>query len=228
MATSGSSDFSYNRDQIITAALRKIGVVAQGETPTATQISEAAEALNIMVKAFIAYDGMPLWKKAEHSLTLVASTASYTVSSRLLKVVQAYSRTSGIDTPIEINTREEYNRLSDKTSTGEPVSIYHDPRRASSIIKVWPVPDATIAASTTIELTYVAPYEDFDASTDDADFPQEWYEALVYNLADRLAPEYGIPIEERRVLKQEATMYKQLAESWGSEEGSLYFTCDWR
>ena len=47
--TSGTTTFSITRDDIIKAALRKIGVVAQGETPTTDQITEAAFALNLMV-----------------------------------------------------------------------------------------------------------------------------------------------------------------------------------
>ena len=60
MATSGSTNYATNRDALITGALRVIGAVAQGETPTATQINEGAEALNFVVKAWHA-DGMPLW-----------------------------------------------------------------------------------------------------------------------------------------------------------------------
>lgn len=227
MATSGNANYTYNRDQIITAALRKLGVVAQGESPSATQISEAAEALNLMVKAFVT-DGMPLWKISEHNLTLVASTASYTIGSRLLKVVQSYRTTDSVDTPLRIITRDEYNRLGNKISTGYPVSIYHDPRRTDSIVTVWPVPDSTVASNTTVKLTYAAPYEDFDASTDDPDFPQEWFEALVYGLADRLAPEYSIPLADRKMIKDEAKMCKAVAESFGTEEGSMFFQADWR
>jgi len=227
MATSGNSNYSYNRDQIITAALRKLGVVAQGETPSNDQISEASEALNLMIKTFTVI-GMPLWKIGEYSLTLVDAQATYSIATRLNKVVQAY-RTDGIvDVPLRVITRDEYNRLGNKGSTGIPISIYHDPRLASSEVTVYPVPDATTASTITIKMTYAGVFEDFDASTDDPDFPQEWYEALVYGLADRLAPEYGVHPEERQLIKQEARMYREEAESFGSEEGSLYFQYDWR
>ncbi len=52
MATSGSTDFSVSRDDIIKRALRIIGVLAQGETPTTNQTTEAAVALNGLVKAW--------------------------------------------------------------------------------------------------------------------------------------------------------------------------------
>lgn len=228
MPTSGNSNYTYNRDQIITAALRKLGVVAQGESPSTVQKNEASEALNLMVKAFIA-EGMPLWKIAEYTLTLVADQSSYTVSTRLLKVTQAFrTQNTDLDIPLRIITRDEYNRMGNKTSTGYPIAVYHDPRLSSSIVKIYPTPDTGAASTNTVKLTYQAAFEDFDASTDEPDFPQEWYEALVYCLADRLAPEYGIHPTERRLIKEEAREAKEYAKSFGSEEGSLYFQCDWR
>jgi hypothetical protein len=77
MSTSGSTVFNVTRDQLIAGALRLIGAVGQGETPTANQVTEAAEALNIMVKAWEA-DGMPLWGLAEYNMTLTA-TGNYQV-----------------------------------------------------------------------------------------------------------------------------------------------------
>ena len=44
--TSGLYALSTTRDGIITRALRIIGAIGQGETPTATAITEASEALN--------------------------------------------------------------------------------------------------------------------------------------------------------------------------------------
>lgn len=52
MATSSSTNFILNRDQIINGALRKMGILAQGESPDANMVSEASEALNVMVNAW--------------------------------------------------------------------------------------------------------------------------------------------------------------------------------
>ena len=77
MSTSGSTDFSINRDALISRALRLIGVVAQGETPTTDQVSEAALALNSLVKAWQA-DGMPLWAIKQRVVPLVSGQSTYT------------------------------------------------------------------------------------------------------------------------------------------------------
>lgn len=51
MATSGSVDFSLNRNEIITRAFKKIGILSEGETLTEEQVSDASEDLNLMIKA---------------------------------------------------------------------------------------------------------------------------------------------------------------------------------
>jgi len=78
MATSGSTDFSVSRDDIIKRALRIIGVLAQGETPTTNQTTEAAVALNGLVKAWEA-DGMPLWAIKSFSIPLTTGAATYQI-----------------------------------------------------------------------------------------------------------------------------------------------------
>ena len=60
MTTSNSVDFSISRDDLIEAALKHIAALGDGETPSATQYTEASLLLNMLVKAKMA-DGMPLW-----------------------------------------------------------------------------------------------------------------------------------------------------------------------
>ena len=60
MALSYSFDFTLNRNALITRALRMIGAIAANQEPTAAEISDASESLNLMLKAWQA-DGMQLW-----------------------------------------------------------------------------------------------------------------------------------------------------------------------
>ena len=60
MALSASFDFTVARSDIIPAALRKLGVLAEGQSPSTNQTTYASLALNIMLKSFMA-DGLPLW-----------------------------------------------------------------------------------------------------------------------------------------------------------------------
>lgn len=236
MPTSNSTDFSVTRDDIIKRALRLIGVVAQGETPTTDQTTEAALSLNGLVKAWQA-DGMPLWALKTYSVPLTASTAAYRIgvsqtinTPKPLKIIQAFNHdsNSNIDIPIRIITKQEYNILGNKTSAGNPIQIYYDPQNTYGDLFVFPVPTSVEAAANTIKIIYQRPFEDFDAANDTPDFPQEWYDALTYGLATRLAPEYGVPTADRKMLWQEMTLIKQDALNFGLEEGSLFFRRDVR
>lgn len=236
MSTSGTTSYSTTRDDIIKRALRLVGALAQGETPTPDQVTEAATALNGLVKAWQA-DGMPLWAIKSYSVPLTATVASYRIgvgqtvaTPKPLKITQAYNHntSSNVDIPMRVLTRQEYNMLGNKTSAGNPIQVFYDPQRDYGDLYVFPVPSATDAASNVITITYQRPFEDFDASTDTPDFPQEWFDAVTYGLATRLAPEYGLPIPDRKTLWQEMTIIKQDALNFGLEEGSLFFQVDRR
>jgi len=233
--TSGSTDFSITRDDIIKRALRLIGVLAQGETPTTDQVTEAAFALNGLVKAWQT-DGLPLWALKTYAVPLTAGVASYRIgisqivnTPKPLKVSQAWNHntTSNVDIPMRILTKQEYNMLGNKTSSGNPIQIYYDPQREYGDLYLFPVPSASDVGNT-INIVYQRPFEDFDATTDEPDFPQEWFDAITYGLACRLAPEYGVAMTDRKLLWQEMTIIKQDALNFGLEEGSLFFQRDFR
>lgn len=223
--TSGSYDFSITRDAIISGALRLAGVIAQGETPTASQISDAAVSLNLMVKAWEA-DGLPIWAITTYQITPVAGQTTYTLNNpKPLKAIQAWHHdvNSNVDVPMRIITRQEYNILGNKSTTGIPIQLYFQPNRDDSTVYVFPTPDSSAASQKIINLVCQRPYQDFDAASDTPDFPQEWYEAIKYGLAVRLAGEYNVDIETRKILTQEAMALKHDALSFGNEDGSLYF-----
>ena len=77
-----------------------------------------------------------------------------------------------------------------------------------------------------IELYFHRPFEDFDASGDTPDFPQEHYLPLMLELAALLGPKAGVPIDERKALREEAEYYHQLALQMGTPEESVSFQFD--
>ena len=60
--SSGSTDWTRTRDQIITRALRIVGGVSMGDTPSTSAITEATEALNALVK-YLQTKGVRLWSQ---------------------------------------------------------------------------------------------------------------------------------------------------------------------
>jgi len=235
MATSNSYNYNATRDQIITRALRIIGAIGQGETPSTEAVTEAAETLNDIVKSWAA-DGMQLWCVRDYTLTPVAGTATYTVgvgstinAPAPSKIIQAFTRntTTSKDTPILLITRHEYNMLGNKTQQGTPSQIFYDVPGAiasseiQGTVTVYIVPDTSFAADNTIRFVGVRPLQDFDASTDTLDFPSYWINAVKWGLAAELCFEYGVGLSERQQINQKAQGEKALALSYGTEEGHI-------
>lgn len=229
MAVSGSYDWVLNRDQVITGALRKLGVLASGASATSAQISDGSAALNAIVKA-MAVEGMPLWAITSVTFTVTSGTSSYTIgvgstvnAVAPIRVLQAFYTISGeAQTPLNVINRYDFNKhpVNGTEIEGKPVNLYYQPLRQTGTISLWPVPDDS---TTTVTMHYTRPFQDMDGATDDFDFPAYWIQALVYLLAWALAPEYGLPKAERDALRDEAIFWKNEALSIGTEEGSLYF-----
>lgn len=231
MTTSATTTWSLQRDAVIKGALRKIAVLSGGGSPSASQIADAAEALNAMIKGFQT-DGMPVWAIKEYTFTTTPSTKSYDIgvgktlnTPMPLKVLQAYrvEQSGAVNVPLLVYTHYDYDLLPINAANGEPINVFYQPFSTYGTIRLWPTP---VDSNTTITLVYQRPFEDMTSSTDDFDFPSYWTEALIYGLAWRLSPEYGIPLQDRSLLMKEAEFFHDKALSFGTEEGSLFLQPD--
>lgn len=228
MTTSNTTIYQLGRDDLITAALRKLGVVAQGQTPDTDAIATGAMALN-MVVANLRAIGMPLWTRKTYSFSPIVNQGTYPIgigqafnTTYPLHLLQAYRQDGSSTTKIKMEIIPNYNyNLYPTTSGGIPIQVSYQPFVNYGVLSVWPVPDLD-ATKSVITIIYQAPYQYFNASTDTMDFPEEWYMAIVYKLAVALSPEWGIPLADRQVLMKEAEMYASQAASMGYEDGSLY------
>jgi hypothetical protein len=235
MPTSNSYNYTNNRDQIITRALRIVGAIGQGETPQTAAITEASQALNDLVKAWEA-DGMQLWCVREYQLTPMAGLYYYNVGvgqainePAPTKIIQAWSHNSNTntDTPILIITRQEYNMLGSKFQGGTTSQMFYQPpgnisgTESVGLITLYLVPDANYASNNRILFNGVRPLQDFDSATDVMDFPQYWGNAVTWGLAAQLCYEYGVGLSERGMIERRAEKEKDDALSYGTEEGHI-------
>lgn len=235
MSTSNSTDFNVTRNELIHGALRILGVVGEGQTPTAQQYTDGAEALNYLIKDWENL-GVPIWAIKYQDITLVAGTSLYQIGlgktvnvAKPLKIYQAFRRTiNNVDVPMTILSQQQYNMLGNKTSSGSPIQLYYNAQRDYGEINLFPVPDTASVSTDTVRIYYQRPFEDFDTSTDNADIPQEMLRALKYCLANELAFEYGISQTDRVSLEQRAERYKLEAFAFNAEDTSYYFQIDRR
>lgn len=128
-----------------------------------------------------------------------------------------------VDVPLIRLSRTDFFTLSDKDTSGIPVNFYYDPQLTNTVLHVWPTANATFAKNSTLQLLIKKPFDDMDNANDDFEFPQEWYEAIVYGLAERIAPMIGYPIPDRQLLKMEAGAYLDLALSFDHEQTDVTF-----
>ena len=209
MPTSGSIDFSMTTREVCTYALEELRIVAAGETPTADDMAAVRRRLNLMLKSW-QITGPNLWRQTDGAATLVASTASYTLSPKPHRVIEArYRDTSGRDLPMFEMTRQEYADLPMKTSTGIPTSYYVDYQRAAVTLTVWPVPVS--ATTETIRYTYQRAFEDADTLENDLDIPHEYLETVGTSLAVRCLRLFGKSDDQLRV--REAQLLAEVSQS---------------
>lgn len=223
MATSGSTNFRVNRIQVIDASLRVLGVLRSGDSSNGTQMeTDASEALNLMLKAWQNL-GIQLWTRKQQTVAFTTGTSNTNFKTpgggvnvaTPLRVVSAYRKDTSSDVEMSSLSRDEYDRLSNKSSNGTPTQFFYDYRDTVGDFYIWPAP----SANTNIVVTYHRPFDDMDSDADDLDFPQSWMDAVKWNLAVRLAPEFGRPLTQEIVAL--ATNTLQAAQEAGYEEGSV-------
>lgn len=218
MALSGVRDQADTVADIIADAMTKVSLIRSGETPTSADQATCLRALRNMLRTW-AVKGVRLWLDSEQTVTPVAGTATYALGIRSLEVKQAFRRSNGSDTPLRIYSREEYNRLPDKAASGSPFLLWVDRDRTSTSITLYPVPDAQSAANDSIRITCKLQIQDVTAAAEDIEVPPEWSEALVYNLAVRIGPDFEVT-PRADVVEMAAMLYRDLEGQ--DREPSLY------
>lgn len=233
MATSTTTLWSMSRDSIISKALSKLGVVGEGDTASPTQIADAVDDLNAILAEFQTL-GMPLWKRAELSVPLVTGQREYVIGEGRavnapfpFKLSQANLSVAGSATRLNmvVLAHYDYNNLP-VTTSGTPVQVSYQPFVDYGVLSVWPTPDASVPAGSSIYITYQQPLYKFTTGTETLDCPQEWYNAVIYQLTHVKSDDYSLPLEDRRWFEKQAEKRLVTALSAGTEDASVNFYPD--
>lgn len=222
MAVSGSTSWELTRDQIITQALRKVGALDKTQSADSTDITNCAIALNALIALYNTL-GMPLWKRQEQSVTLVASTGTYTLTGAV-KVPAVYLRNLNSSVQYELENKSEYDIMKlPYSATGVPVSWSFTPNIAEGgTLRIWPLPTSSEATNYQLRVIVQDEFDTFTASGETPDFPAYWTQALIFGLASAISYDYGLPIEDRKELEQKAQRTLAQASSYGDEESSIF------
>lgn len=182
----------------INGALRLLGQLAEGETPSSETSNDALTALNQMLDSW-SIERLAVYSTQEQVFTWPANTTSRTlgpsgnfVGTRPVRVDDAtYFRdaATGISYNIQPVNREQYNGIALKTSTSTyPQVMWVEDTFPNTTITVYPVP--TVALEW--HFVSVTPLAQPAALATTLSFPPGYMRAFKYNLACEIANEFGV------------------------------------
>ncbi len=220
MATSGTTSFNLEIDEVIQEAYNRCGV----RTNSGYDLKRARRNLNILFSEW-GNRGVHLWKVELQTQALTSGTISYAVPSKVSDVLEAYiSTSSGItsstnDISLTKIDRSAYAALPNKGSTGQPSQYYVD-RQINPQIYLYQAPDAV--TYTYLKYYYIARIEDAGAYTNTPDAPYRFLPCMVAGLAYYLSFFKAVDRTQMLKLAYEDEMKRALDED-GSRT-SLYIT----
>ena len=156
--------YTQSRNKVIEGALRVLGVIGAGETPTPEDYDNCSQALNLYIKQ-LQTKGMPLWKVEDLQVPMAIGQNTYAlgptgdvICTRPLRVVMAFIRNpQNQDTTLMCISRQEYMQQGYKPSQGIPNQVYYDPQLNNGVLYVYDTPSAT---GYTIHLQVQMPVDD--------------------------------------------------------------------
>ena len=193
MATSGTTSFDLQIDDIIEEAYERCGM----RTNSGNDLRSARRSLNLLFSEW-GNRGVHLWKVQLNEATLVAGQATYTVATDVNDVLEAYiSSTSTAGNTASTNDisltkidRSAYAALPNKYATGQPSQYYVD-RQTDPTISLYLAPDAS--TYTTLKFYTINRIEDAGSFTNAADVAYRFLpcmcSGLAYYLAQKRAPD---------------------------------------
>jgi hypothetical protein len=188
---------TYTAGEQINRALRLLGVLAEGETPSASVSQDSMMALNQMVESwnterlsvFCTQDQVFTWPSGLISRTL-GPTGDF-VGNRpvLLDDSTYYVGSNGVSYGIKFINQDQYNGIAVKTVTSTfPQVIFVNETYPNVEMYVYPRPTQDLVWH------FISVQELSQPATLATSllFPPGYLRAFVYNLAMELAPEFGV------------------------------------
>ena len=184
---------------LISASLRKIGVLAKGETMLSEDANDGLISLNGLLSSW-SVERLLVNSLTQESFALTIGTASYTIgvggvfnTIRPIKMIESFVRDGQLDYPIMIQSQEFYDQIGYKTTRTIPAVMFVDYAYPLATIKLYPVPDKAYTLFLTAQKALTA----FPTLDTVVSLPDGYERALMYNVAVEMCPEYGIsaPIE---------------------------------
>ena len=159
-------------------------------TISAEQASSGLAQLNWLLKS-LQSDGAPNYRTDSYTVTIPANTPTIQLPFQVIDIQEARWQSSATyERQMQRYEWGEYVVLPNKqaSSSSGPVVFYFNKARDFSSLTIWPVQ----SVATTINYTAARIIDDINGLNDTLDIPQEWTEAITYQLASRIALTIGL------------------------------------
>jgi hypothetical protein len=178
MATSGSRDFNLDVAEVIEEAYERCGL----EVRTGYDARSARRSLNLMFADW-ANRGLNLWTVSNGTVTLTKGTATITLDTDVVSILEVVLRRDGTDYTLDEISRGDYVTLPNKTTQGRPSQFWFN-RQIAPVINLWAVPENS---TDQVIYYYVRRLEDADTLVNTTDLPFRFYPCMVAGLAYYMA-----------------------------------------
>jgi hypothetical protein len=181
-------------NDIIRPALKLLGVITQGETPSTSEGTDALAALNAMIDNW-STERLNVFFIQNFTGSVSNGTNSYNIATgqtwntpRPVRIEAANIILSNLTHPLEIISPADWAAIKEKgASASVPLKLYYDQAVPTGKVYLWPTPNA----SSTIDLWLYSALSQFADLTTSVDIAPGYLRAMIYNLAVEVASQFG-------------------------------------
>jgi hypothetical protein len=188
---------TYTAGEQINRALRLLGILAEGETPSASMSNDALMALNQMIESwnterlsvFVTQDQVFNWPAGEITRTLGPSGDFVGLRPILLDDATYFKAPNGVSYGIKFINQQQYDGIAVKNVTSTyPQVMWVNMGYPDVSLTVYPKPTQVLEW----HLISVQELDQPATLTTTMYYPPGYLRAFTYNLAMEFAPEFGV------------------------------------
>lgn len=178
-------------------SLVKLGVLEDGETLTASQLSICMRNLAMMIDSWSSWQDL-IWFERTELFQLQAGQIEYSIGPggtfdmpRPIKIITAQLRIESagpqpVDYTILEQSPSDYAEIGIKNVQAYPRQYGYNPETPLAKLKFWPIPDQSYKVLLTMHMPFAVITKE-----DEAIMPPGFLECIVYNLACLVASDFG-------------------------------------
>jgi hypothetical protein len=178
---------------IIKGALRLIGAIATGETPSAPEAQDALSTLNDILESW-GLERLTVYTRQEQQFQTVAGQQEYRLGpggdwdgARPVSIISAVVHVDGLDRDLQLISLTRWDEIQNRALQNTPCALVYRPDFPQGLVRLWPAPQGALQ----ITLASALPFTPLTNAAQQLVMPPGYARALRYALAVELAPEYG-------------------------------------